>query len=154
MSLTRAKLWWLDNSFYKIAALMQHSQSAVGPSDRVTNSQGPLMRAEGRWATVALNAQDVDADPSKKMWDCTAHHSWLHNEKPCSWWPLCPPPQQAREHQNWTREQWTKVTLLAESHFYMCATYLGSARHQKAQQTGRQFAAGKPLVLSSTWMLL
>lgn len=48
------------------------------------------------------------------------------------------PPKQAREHQNWTREQWTKVTLSAKSHFYMCAAYLGSARHQNAQQTGQQ----------------
>lgn len=62
--------------------------------------------------------------------------------------PPPPSPQQAREQQNWTREQWTKVTLSAESHFYMCAAYLGSARHHNKQEGSRrrQFAAFGALI--------
>ena len=151
-SLTRAKLWWLDNwvraspklqLLWGVPGLQWSVSIKSGPrkeqwwtGDRVMGGQGSLMHvgSEGwtvcvrsnRRATVAQIAQEVNAGSDRKVSEYTVHHSLLrmglHSRRPVRVPMLTPVHRQkhqlwAREHQNWTTEQWKKVAWSDESCF-------------------------------------
>ncbi|KAK3535233.1 hypothetical protein QTP70_005025 [Hemibagrus guttatus] len=99
---------------------------------RLTDTRGErrlarVIRSKGR-ATVAQIAEEVNAGSDRKVSEYTVHHSLLcmgpHSRRPVSE-PMMTPvhlrkcQQWAREYQNWTVEQWKKVTWSDESHFLL-----------------------------------
>ena len=81
-----------------------------------------------RRATVAQIAQEVNAGSDRKVSEYTVHHSLLrmelHSCRPVRVPMLTPVhrrkrQQWAREHQNWTTEQWKKVAWSDESRFLL-----------------------------------
>ena len=81
-----------------------------------------------RQATVAQIAEKVNAGSDRKVSEHTVHHNLLHMGL-CSHKPVRVPMltsvhcwkhlQWAREHQNWTTEQWKKEAWSDESHFLL-----------------------------------
>ena len=85
-----------------------------------------LVVRSNRRATVAQIAQEVNAGSDRKVSEYTVHRSLLrmglHSRRPVRVPMLTPVhrrkrQQWAREHQNWTTEQWKKVAWCDESRF-------------------------------------
>ncbi len=122
----------LGQSISKIASLVRCSRSAVVDIYQKWSKEGTVVnRRQGhgkprlarvtrsrRWATVAHIAQEVNAGSDGKVSEYTVHHSLLpmglHSHRPVRVPMLTPVhrlkrQQWAREHQNWTTEQWKKL---------------------------------------------
>ncbi|ROL53338.1 hypothetical protein DPX16_20448 [Anabarilius grahami] len=95
---------------------------------RLTDARGERRLARvvrsNRRATVAQVAQEVNAGSDRKVSEYTVPMLTPVHRRKCQQW--------AREHQNWTTEQWKKVAWSAESHFLFCVAYLGNTWHQDA----------------------
>ncbi len=180
-SLTGAKL---GQSISKTAALVGCSWSAVVSiyqkwSKEERNSGEPVT---GSWASKAhWCTGGVKAGPCGPVSEYTVHrrllgmglHSCIAaDQSGCPCWPVHRQKRQqwAREHQNWTTEQWKKVAWSNESCFLLhlvdgrvCVHCLpgehmapGCTKCKLAETVWcfGQTSAGKSWVLPSMWMLL
>ena len=99
---------------------------------RLTDARGEQRLAcvvrSNRRATVAQIAQEINAGSDRKVSENTVHRSLLrmglHSCRPVRVPMLTPVhrrkhQQWAREHQNWTTEQWKKVAWSDESRFLL-----------------------------------
>ncbi|KAK3536143.1 hypothetical protein QTP70_031330 [Hemibagrus guttatus] len=130
----------LDQNISKTAALVGCSRSAVVSIYQKWSKEGTVVnrrqghgRPRQRWqrnrrATVAQTAEEVNAGSDRKVSEYTMHHSLLHmgphSRRPVRVPVLTPVhhrkrQQWAREHQNWTTEQWKKVAWSDESRFLL-----------------------------------
>ena len=87
------------------------------------------MVRSNRRATVAQTAEEINAGSDRKVSEYTVHHSLLcmglHSCRPVRVPMLTPVhcrkhQQWAREHQNWTTDQWKMVVWSDESCFLLC----------------------------------
>ena len=121
------------------------------------------MVRSNRRATVAQIAEEVNAGSDRKVSEYTVHHSLLcmglHSCRPVRVSMLTPVhrrkhQQWAREHQNWTTEQWKKVAWSDESRFLLhhvdgqvCVHHLPGEHMAPGCTMGRRQAGGGSVML-------
>jgi len=153
----------LGQSISKTAALVGCSRSAVVSIYQKWSKEGTVVnrrQGHGRPRLIVAHAERrlaLWSDPTDELLyvnagsDRKVHHSLLrmgqHSQRPVRVPMLTPVhrrkrQQWAREHQNWTTEQWKKVAWSDESWFFffnimwmtgcLCVAYLGNTWHQDA----------------------